>query len=384
MTRQDCTVFLGYQFKSAYFEKAQMDHAVSVAVDGASDALSKRFAAAVSFSPIDVTPGQMLLHEVQRAIRAAAICIFEVSDLNNNVFYELGFAEGLGIPTILLVSKSSGMIARLPSDLRGVFCLEYSSVDEVRSKLGRYIADAVATSLARDSEQSRRQYLKHLWLGDSSTDTVFVSGEIRGSNKSIGGFVNYVRNGDARALLESVITILSIDNTVSFETTATEFVSSKSLTQNIIVIGGPKANQVTKSVLEKYQTPWQYRYQAGGNYRDKALCNSESGVELRATLNRRDEVLVDYGMILIAPNPFNPVNNCVLLTGLYTFGVLGGVKAISLTDHSDVVTKNVDTIWTRDRDRMRLLQVIVQTDVVDKKVITPTVRPEWIEVREIV
>lgn len=67
-------------------------------------------------------PG-VVLHDISEGIIDAKIIIAEVTPINQNVFYELGYAHALGKPTILLAERGK----ELPFDISGYRCLFYEN-----------------------------------------------------------------------------------------------------------------------------------------------------------------------------------------------------------------------------------------------------------------
>jgi hypothetical protein len=78
---------------------------------------------------------QSILRDIVRGIAEADLVVADLTSLNPNVFYELGVAHGLEIPTILI----SLVVEEVPFDLRSYRVEEYSihfaKVDEFRNKL---------------------------------------------------------------------------------------------------------------------------------------------------------------------------------------------------------------------------------------------------------
>lgn len=66
----------------------------------------------------------LIMEDVTRSIRSAALIIADVTPDNANVFYELGFAHAIGKPTILLSDKKR---ERLPFDISGFRTLFYDN-----------------------------------------------------------------------------------------------------------------------------------------------------------------------------------------------------------------------------------------------------------------
>lgn len=69
----------------------------------------------------DVYGPNPILVDIKRAIERASIVIGEISPVNANVFYEIGFADALGKPLILLANKAT----KLPFDLSGYRVIFY-------------------------------------------------------------------------------------------------------------------------------------------------------------------------------------------------------------------------------------------------------------------
>jgi hypothetical protein len=67
-------------------------------------------------------PG-VILDDIVRGIEEAKIIIAEITALNENVFYELGYAHALKKPTILLADRTK----KLPFDISGYRCLFYEN-----------------------------------------------------------------------------------------------------------------------------------------------------------------------------------------------------------------------------------------------------------------
>lgn len=89
-------------------------------------------------------PG-LILEDIARGIREAEVVIAEITPINANVFYEVGYAHALNKPTILLAERGS----KIPFDLSGYRCIFYDNT--IRGKT------AVETSL--------KQHLKNILDG---------------------------------------------------------------------------------------------------------------------------------------------------------------------------------------------------------------------------
>src|SRR5262245_42532529 len=68
-------------------------------------------------------PG-IILEDIRRGLVESEVIVAEITPVNANVFYELGYAHALGKPTILLADRSS---ATLPFDVSGYRCIFYDN-----------------------------------------------------------------------------------------------------------------------------------------------------------------------------------------------------------------------------------------------------------------
>lgn len=70
---------------------------------------------------------------VKRRIKSARLVIADLSSANPNVYLEVGYAWGCGIPTVLLISHSTD----LKFDVRGQRCLVYKSIRALEEALAK-------------------------------------------------------------------------------------------------------------------------------------------------------------------------------------------------------------------------------------------------------
>ncbi len=79
------------------------------------------------------TRGQRCLtySKIKELEETAALVVADLTEANPNVYLEVGFAWGCGIPTVLLAKEAS----ELRFDTRGQRCLTYSKIKELEEKL---------------------------------------------------------------------------------------------------------------------------------------------------------------------------------------------------------------------------------------------------------
>ena len=74
-----------------------------------------------------------ILDLIKRRIGKASLVIADLSMANPNVYLEVGYAWGLGIPTVLIVQDAQ----ELKFDVKGQKCIIYSGIRELEEKLSK-------------------------------------------------------------------------------------------------------------------------------------------------------------------------------------------------------------------------------------------------------
>lgn len=68
---------------------------------------------------------------IQKRIKSATLVVAEVSDSNPNVYLEVGYAWGCGVPTVLIANDAQN----LPFDVRLQRCITYTRIKELEESL---------------------------------------------------------------------------------------------------------------------------------------------------------------------------------------------------------------------------------------------------------
>ena len=90
----------------------------------------------------DFAHNKEILAVIRTLIQQSLLIIADITDNNANVFYELGFAHGLGKPAILITQNRD----EVPFDLRGIKNIEYRSVTDLKSKLPELVSTVLNLS----------------------------------------------------------------------------------------------------------------------------------------------------------------------------------------------------------------------------------------------
>jgi len=81
--------------------------------------------------------GERIIPRILAGIRRAAFVIADVTHPSANVFYEIGFAEGMGRPVIVSAKKGTS----LPFDIADIPVLFWSGQEELKEKLRRRVKE---------------------------------------------------------------------------------------------------------------------------------------------------------------------------------------------------------------------------------------------------
>jgi hypothetical protein len=144
-----------------------------------------------------------------------------------------------------------------------------------------------------------------------------------------------VGGGDALALRE----ISSYFSRIGFRRHKVVYVDEPALDRknNLILLGGPDANAVTKDALELIEPRLRLIDPGPGipvEIHDLAPAARQGDGDLADAISEQKYVPKadsDYGIIIRARNPFNPGRGLVIFAGAYGYGTWGGVNLV-LTD----------------------------------------------------
>ena len=211
----------------------------------------------------------------------------------------------------------------------------------------------------RDKSPGRR-----IWNLDRSKSThiVITTGRIRDDNE----FTDTVYPAEARAAAEIELYLRLIYPKMIVRVTTSEAATGEDLKGNLIVIGGPNHNRISRRILDSLVIPFEF----GGHDLVK-----QDGRRWSASLDSSGNIERDSGLIVRTNNRFSPSGGSMfLIAGCRTFGCLIGSRSLvrSDTKRTGKFVKAL-TSWaivvTGDVYEQEVLGVEV-SDVTDLKVVT--------------
>ncbi len=98
-----------------------------------------------------------ILQKIREYIRASRFGIYDISGWNPNVTLELGLAFGLSERTFIAIDPTKTAVNEVPSDLRGLDRIQYTSYAELEEKLGALIAQELPVPVKHDVENQLQE-----------------------------------------------------------------------------------------------------------------------------------------------------------------------------------------------------------------------------------
>jgi hypothetical protein len=333
---RELNIFVGYQFKSAHFKRTEFDSTVVNSIERANADINIERISPIKLRLVtfDLDSGDQLSKQILDRIERTDICVFELSDMNNNVFFELGFGIGRNKPCILLLHEDSTL--PVPSDISGVFLLSYT-IDTLGAKLGSEIRRR-AEAVLDVEEQMSREYaneehakaIRSFWGLRGETSVHLVCPEIPEEDRII--YANakqrdYLRLGkfaDIDSLYHLKAFLAKYFPEIQCSECTSEELATSAYTETLILIGGPAWNKVTADMGSRIRLPWIYR--DGGRGNDDPLEDSRTGVRHLPMLGADGSLLQDIGLFVRVPNPANRRRHLFMINGIRTYGVLGAAR----------------------------------------------------------
>ncbi len=108
---------------------------------------------------------------------------------------------------------------------------------------------------------------------------------------------------------------------------------------NLILLGNPLTNQVTKMVLEMYRSSGILTSDFGF-VNDELFVPQIGGMRYKPVIATDPKyVEIDYGLILKAPSPFRPDRTVMVLSGCRTFGTHAATACVVASEYTRRISK---------------------------------------------
>jgi hypothetical protein len=109
---------------------------------------------------------------------------------------------------------------------------------------------------------------------------------------------------------------------------------SDKLTDDIISIGGPKFNEITRLFTKNSNLPVTFKLE-----NEMAVMVVKSSMQEYKFQKMEAHIFVDYGLISKIPNHLSQKNSVLLIEGIHTYGVGGAGKMLTAPDNQKLIAE---------------------------------------------
>jgi hypothetical protein len=166
-------------------------------------------------------------------------------------------------------------------------------------------------------------YLAALWAqpgADAAAKIILVGGHIPG------GAISTVQMGDVNAKMQALHVLATLGFAEEIEVCDSSIFQASGYQRNIVAIGGPCFNSVTRNLLAKL--PVEFEINDDGN--DTPIVIRTGGPQIRLNAEYQSKkVLADIGLFVRMKNPNNPDRQVIIACGIESPGVEGIVQAFT-------------------------------------------------------
>lgn len=334
-------VFAGFQFVSKYFGKLLFEGAINRAVEQINEEAKYRYngkTIQVEYEIIDLASGKDVLSSISEKIATSDITLFELSDKNPNVLFELGYAFAMKKKIILLINERLD-ISEIPSDLRGYSVKKYSEkyfeisvAEELQQKVFSLIDERVIRASVFQMQDCKMVNIVCPEIPEHLRSKYSI--------KQKKDFLHKLKFGDIDSLNIISLHIARQYPNLEIKEQICSEVSEEIYKDDLICIGGPGWNTLTRDIISSFSIPIEYGDYSDG-VEDFYIKNKITGKVYRSTFSEENRIIGDIGIFVKLPSPVNLNKNIYLLNGIQTYGVYG--VALSFCEE-EIKNRNIEML----------------------------------------
>ena len=349
MKGKTINIFAGYDFKSRYFKKEDFEKAIKDAIKNLQKKLGDKFTLQL-IEQQNIESFEFVGEFIRKSLENAAISIFELSDRNPNVTFELGYSLGISKYTFeqdngynVIIQNEKISPRDTISDLLGRFIITYdfeSDYSNQKSK-NKYknLVKTIEQELKRkfDSLLNDDRFLKRmtwkLYEEDVSVICPYIPPKDQKRFWENAALAEY---GDFNSVYETNIFLKSVlgCNVKYFHCKEAQNQAQKDLLYgNLVLIGGPMWNNYIHQFVEEYHIPLKYVWSEDERVEDyikDTINGKEYHTQGKRNNGKNKKIIVnDFGIFAVLPNPFDEDKVIILINGITSLGGLGVVRAFT-------------------------------------------------------
>lgn len=198
--------------------------------------------------------------------------------------------------------------------------------------------------------QTNQKKLNHFWKPFFDFKTTIVIGTYYGERFRAWEASTLMATGDAIAL-GTIMGVLNNVGIKEIDIVPTYNFSGDRYKNNLILLGGPDTNKLTREVYDRLDTNFKF---GNPEKNEITLYDSNENLKYFPKYNSNDEVIGDYGFAFKSKNPFNPETDVIILAGCFGFGTCSAAQLFESNRILEKIEKN-------DREEF---EALVYSDVI--------------------
>lgn len=183
---------------------------------------------------------------------------------------------------------------------------------------------------------SNENKLNHFWKSFFNYKTTIVIGTYYGERFRAWEASTLMAAGDAIAL-GTMMGVLNNVGIKDIDVVPTYNFSGDRYQNNLILLGGPDANKLTREVYNKLETNFRF---GNPDKNEITLYDSKEKMKYSPKYNSNNEVVGDYGFAFKSKNPFNPETDVIILAGCFGFGTCSAAQIFETNRIIQEIEKN--------------------------------------------
>lgn len=338
MIEKEISIFAAYKFKSKYYKLEVLEAAIKNAIANTEKKLQKKFKGIkLKFlEQNEISSGENVKDFVIKNVEKATLNIFELSDREPNVTFELGYSMGISkqkydekcYDVLLQCKKRSHR--DVISDLLGQFITMYPG-NRNQSKLQHAIQSAIENELLNKINKilQNDRFIKNLLWRVQGEKVYIVCPHIPIKDQKKYGVISaFSRYGDFNTVYELGMFLKSSLNCEVEHIDTEQANSTKKLFENnLIFVGGPMWNKFAESLMASYALPYKYVWSPDEKKEDYIFDTLANKKYYKKIFQSNKTICKDYGIYAMLPNPCNSEKVVILISGITSFGGNGAARA---------------------------------------------------------
>lgn len=175
---------------------------------------------------------------------------------------------------------------------------------------------SIDTIVVEQPAEKTQKSFEHFWSSFFEQKTSIVIGTYYSERFRAWEASTLMATGDAMAL-GTIMGALNNRGIRDIDVIPTYNFSGDRYQHNLILLGGPDANIITREVYERIDTKFSF---GDPDNNEISLSDTFTAVNYSPTFSSRNEVIGDYGLVFKTKNPFNQESEVIILAGCFGFG----------------------------------------------------------------